>query len=71
MDEDIGDEEIDEDDESLSDDDDGDEKHLKRVWNLLNPPYTEEDVTKGWYGAIYEHGKKNHLYIGKATRHFR
>ena len=35
-----------------------------------SPPTPEDEVTKGWYGAIYREKKKSYLYVGKATRRF-
>ena len=63
---------IEENSSNESDDDDGisDEDVLKKVWRSINSPTTEEEITKGWYGAIYQHQKKSYLYVGKATRRF-
>ena len=48
----------------------GDEAYLIALWKKLSPPEKEDDITNKWYGAIYEHKNKCHLYVGKAIRRF-
>ena len=47
-----------------------DEEYLISFWKSLSPPVAEDDIIHKWYGAVYEHKKKFHLYVGKATRRF-
>ena len=54
--------------EDNNNDDPGD--LLKKVWKRISPPTPEDEVTKGWYSAIYQEKKKSYLYVGKATRRF-
>ena len=43
---------------------------LVSFWKSLNPPKKEEELVQKWYGCIYRSKKKDHLYVGKAVRHF-
>ena len=47
-----------------------DEESLISLWKSLSSPTKEEEVIQKWYGAIYMHKKKMHLYVGKVTRRF-
>ena len=38
---------------------------LRNVWEGLSPPINDMEVIGKWYGIIYWHGNKQHLYVGK------
>ena len=46
------------------------ENYLLKICKLLSPPTKEADIKSKWSAIIYEKGKKNYLYIGRALQRF-
>ena len=49
--------------EKINKDNDSDDPAdlLKKVWKVISPSTPEDEVTKGWYGVIYQKKKKKLL----------
>ena len=60
------------DEEKINEDNDSDDPAdlLKKVWKRISPPTPEDEVRKGWYGAIYQEKKNLICTLGKLLGDF-